>query len=618
LTHILLLLTESPILSPVDEPNLHPSKQKKKMKKTTTVLLVMMMGFFLTGEINAQCNCVLSVQKTNVNCNGENSGTATAFASGGIAPYSYLWSDGQTTALAVNLYAGVYTVTATDASGCSAVKSVTVSQKPAINSVQLVTKTSCNGVCDGTDSVAVSGGQAPYQFVWSTGATTQAVSGLCPGIYTVTITDALGCVKVCVGHNAVTEPGPVVVATSDADINCSGSCSGNASASASGGFIPYAYAWSNGATSSAINALCANTYTVIATDAHGCSGSASVSITQPLALNVNVTVNVANAPGALTANPTGGTLPYTYLWSNGVTTAGITNLTAGTYTVTVTDANGCYGSASAVIRGNCGGFRTQTQGGWGAEPHGNNPATYLYANFNAAFPQGIIVGGCSKTITLTTPQAVTDFLPSGTTPRSLTASLVNPGGNYKNVLAGQVVALAISIGFDNYDAAFGVSGTPLAAQIINNGTFAGWSVQQVFDEANRKLGGCVSAYSHSALNDVISSINENYDDGNSNKGFLSCPGTARLENMNSTAETRINIYPNPSRGSVTVSFKNQDNVPATINVYSHTGLLVKTFTVAGNNDGSFNLNLSDLSAGIYNITYTSGTTAASAKVVLMY
>jgi hypothetical protein len=588
------------------------------MKKNSTLFTLLIVFFSMIGHFaDAQCNCIISIQKTNVNCNGDNTGSATAIVNGGVAPYTYLWSDGQTNATAVNLYAGIYTVTATDVNGCSASKSVTVSQKPVINSVQLVTKTSCFGVCDGKDSVAVSGGQPPYQFVWSTGATTQAISGLCPGIYTVTITDALGCIKVCVGHNAVTEPGPVVVATSDADVSCYGVCDGTASAQASNGFLPYEYNWSNGATSAVINALCANTYTVTATDAHGCSGSAVVVISEPSALVVNVTVNVANAPGSLTANPSGGTAPYNYLWNNGATTAAITNLNAGVYTVTVTDANGCSGIASATITGNCGGFRTQTQGGWGTSPHGNNPGSYLYANFNAAFPQGITVGGCGKTLKLTTPQAVTAFLPSGSTPKALTASLVNPGGSYKNVFAGQVVALAISIGFDNYDASFGSSGTPLAGQVINSGTFAGWTVQQAFDEANKKLGGCVSVYSFSALNDVISSINENYVDGATNNGFLSCPGAARKGNSISTTANTVSFYPNPvSNGSVTVLFENAEHGKAVVDIYNHAGIKVKSFSVDAN-IVSAQFDLAELSAGIYNVMISGIGSSSSSRIVVL-
>ena len=168
-----------------------------------------------------------------------------------------------------------------------------------------------------------------------------------------------------------------------------------------------------------------------------------------------------------------------------------------------------------------GGLRTQTQGGWGAPPNGNNPGAYVHANFASPFPGGLVVG-CNKTITLTSAQAVTNFLPQGSTPKALTANYVNPSANI-TVLAGQITALKLSIGFDDYDVNFGASGTHLGDMIVNSGTFAGWTVSQLLAEGEKKLGGCASAYSASQLNDAISKVNENNDNGNTDKGFLRCP-----------------------------------------------------------------------------------------------
>lgn len=171
----------------------------------------------------------------------------------------------------------------------------------------------------------------------------------------------------------------------------------------------------------------------------------------------------------------------------------------------------------------CDGFRTQTQGGWGACPNGNNPASYLHANFNSAFTGGVTIG-CNNTLHLATAQDVRDFLPSGSSPSGLPAgATINPGGNYNNVFAGQVTALTLTVGFDNYDPNFGSSSTLLQDLIINSGTFQGWTVGQVLQEANNKIGGCGSSYSYSQLNNIISNINQNYVDGNSNGGLLDCP-----------------------------------------------------------------------------------------------
>jgi hypothetical protein len=251
---------------------------------------------------------------------------------------------------------------------------------------------------------------------------------------------------------------------------------------------------------------------------------------------------VSGHEGALTIFPTGGLPPYSFRWSTGSQLSYVSGLGAGDYSVTVTDASGARFSASAEIDGfNCSAasceFRTQTQGGWGAVPHGNNPGVYLHANFANAFPNGLVVG-CNNTLTLTSAQAVTDFLPSGSTPAALTQNLVDPAGSYDNVLAGQVVALSLSVGFDNYDAGFGTSSGSLAGLVIANGDFAGMTVQQVLDEANAFLGGCASVYTASQLNDAVSALNENFDDGTVNNGYVLCPQASDLSvSIDATDET---------------------------------------------------------------------------------
>lgn len=170
-------------------------------------------------------------------------------------------------------------------------------------------------------------------------------------------------------------------------------------------------------------------------------------------------------------------------------------------------------------------LRTQTPGGWGAPPEGNNPGAYLHANFGAAFPAGLVVG-CTKTITLTSAQAVTNCMPQGGTPSSLAMSYVNPTNkpkdpnNPKNTLAGHVIALKLSVTFDAWDEDFGASSTHLANAVVTSGDFMGWTVAQVLAEAEKVLGGCASSYSAAQMTTVLTAINECYVDGTTNTGFL--------------------------------------------------------------------------------------------------
>jgi hypothetical protein len=171
----------------------------------------------------------------------------------------------------------------------------------------------------------------------------------------------------------------------------------------------------------------------------------------------------------------------------------------------------------------CGQLRTQTPGGWGAEPNGNNPGTYLHANFDAAFPNDLKIGCAGGyTITMTTAQAITNLLPTGGQAAKLKASAVDPA-EIKNVLVGHLIALTLSLRFDIVDADFGPAGVHLGDMIISSGPFAGKTVNQFMTIANNVIGGCSNAYSIGDINTTASLINENYVDGLVDKGYLTCP-----------------------------------------------------------------------------------------------
>jgi hypothetical protein len=150
-----------------------------------------------------------------------------------------------------------------------------------------------------------------------------------------------------------------------------------------------------------------------------------------------------------------------------------------------------------------------------------------------------VVGTVSRNLSLTSAKAVDDFLPSGSTPRALDKSYVNPGQTYQNVFAGQVVALTLNVRFDEWDANFSSNTIKLGDLIVNSETFAGWIVYQVLAEANKVLAGEASMYSASELNAIVDAINNNYDGGKVNLGLLSCPCTT-------TASKQITSYTSKS------------------------------------------------------------------------
>lgn len=166
---------------------------------------------------------------------------------------------------------------------------------------------------------------------------------------------------------------------------------------------------------------------------------------------------------------------------------------------------------------------TFTQGGWGSNPHGNNPGTYLLQHFAGAFPNGLTVGCSTYTLTLTSAQAVSDFLPCGGPVAALTANYTNPT-TLANTLAGQLVALTLSVGFDVYDTTFAGSPLNLGNLTVVSGVFQGMTVNAILAEANKALGGCPTNFSLSDLNAILTSINENFDNGTVNNGIVKCSG----------------------------------------------------------------------------------------------
>lgn len=180
-------------------------------------------------------------------------------------------------------------------------------------------------------------------------------------------------------------------------------------------------------------------------------------------------------------------------------------------------------SPLSTVEISCGQHRTQTQGGWGSNPSGNNPGAYLHAHFDAAF--GELTVGCAPDnyyIKLTSAQAVTDLLPTGGKPASLTSNVTDPAA-VKSVLVGQIVALKLSVGFDYYDPNFGESSVPLGKMIIGSGVFKGYAVVDFLNIAEQVLGGCNTAFTPTQVNETASAINQNNVDGKTDNGFLVCP-----------------------------------------------------------------------------------------------
>ncbi|CAF0787684.1 unnamed protein product [Rotaria sordida] len=310
---------------------------------------------------------VALVNQHNVTCYGFSNGSATVTASGGTGALSYVWNTvpQQVGTSATNLVAGTYVVTVTDVFGCFRTLTVTITQPAAPLSAVINDRTNvlCFGQSTGSATVTVSGGTTAYSYSWNTNPvqTTQTASNLPAGTYIVTVTDANGCVTSA--STVISQPATAVNAsiTNSTNILCFGNATGSATVSAIGGTPGYTYLWNTvpAQTGSTATGLVAGTYNVTVTDANGCFVVRTVTITQPnapLSASITNSVNVCPtfATGSATVTPSGGTPNYLYTWSTvpAQHNATATGLAAGTYTVTVTDANGCTTTATAVINNN--------------------------------------------------------------------------------------------------------------------------------------------------------------------------------------------------------------------------------------------------------------------------
>ncbi|HET6243595.1 MAG: PKD domain-containing protein [Bacteroidetes bacterium] len=297
-----------------------------------------------------------STTQQNVSCNNGSNGAATMNVLGGASGYTYLWSasaGGQTGQTAAGLPAGTHSVTATDANGCQIIRSVTITQP-----TQLIIATSnvnviCNGQANGTATVYSSGGVIPYSYSWSSGASSSTATNLAAGTYLITVTDANGC---AVQTNVtITQPNTLTSTTSSVAVGCYGNANGSVSVVASGGNAGYNYFWNpSGQTTQTSAGLIAGTYQITITDSKGCQTINSATVIQPVsALAANITKNNVSCfngnNGSATVNPSGGTSPYSYQWSNNSINQTATGLIAGNYSVIVTDANSCTYATNVTI-----------------------------------------------------------------------------------------------------------------------------------------------------------------------------------------------------------------------------------------------------------------------------
>jgi gliding motility-associated-like protein len=291
----------------------------------------------------------LVITGENVSAFGGTDGQIYLSVSGGIPPYIFIWSNGVSTQNNPNVPAGLYTVDVIDQNGCEATASITIQEPLEPLGFSYITRNiTCNGGSDGQIFTFATGGVPPYSYLWSTGDTLSYLDMIPAGTYIMTVTDANSITFV--DSVVITEPDPFSFSYTSSSPSCFGLSDGSIDFSVIGGTEPYYYQWYNGdyalaGTSEDLNNIMADNYIVIVTDTFGCTQQYALSLNQPELLVSSISGNDIECSGETTGSVTltveGGTPPYTFIWSNSSTTQNLDNVEAGTYSVTISDSNGC-------------------------------------------------------------------------------------------------------------------------------------------------------------------------------------------------------------------------------------------------------------------------------------
>lgn len=293
---------------------------------------------------------LVATDTTDASCLGISDGSITVSGTGGTQPYRYSIDGGAFTNDSTfdNLDAGSYDFTVEDNNGCQFTQTFSIGFITTINATITSTNVGCNGDTTGSITISASGGASPYTYSLD-GTNFQALNtftGLAADNYTVTVKDDNGCLGI--ETVTITEPDELAVSVvSTTAASCFNTTDGSLEIDVTGGTSPYNFDWSNDSTTQNLINVGGGSYTVVVTDNNGCTATLTATVGQSPEMFIDLESGIkpvscnGQSDGGVNVKVLGGTPPYSYVWTGGANTEDISNVVAGTYTLTVSDANGC-------------------------------------------------------------------------------------------------------------------------------------------------------------------------------------------------------------------------------------------------------------------------------------
>lgn len=540
---------------------------------------------------------------TNELCFADSNGAIDLTVQYGSPAYSYLWNTGDTIEDLTNLTQGTYIVTIIDTAGSALIDTFVVAGNPQIVLSGTQTPASNSTTADGGYDLSVSGGVAPFTFVWSNTTNTEDLTSVLAGAYSVTVTDSAGCTEtlaITIDSLSGAAP-PLIVTVNVTNEVCFGDGNGAIDLSIVGGMPPYTYVWNIGDTTQDLTNITAGTYFVTVSD----NDTATVIDSIVVGGNPEIIVTGTMTPptsgtatdGALDISVSGGTSPYSFFWSNAMTTEDIMNLSIGSYTVTVTDSLGCTASET---------FAVDTIPALSLVSLSSD-VTCLETN-NGAIDLTIIGGLAPFTISWSNGASTEDItgLAAGNYTVTVTDSFgqveiltdsVGSNPSFPNPTVGPVIGSSSVQSWNSYTYT-----VPLS-----NGSAFNWTVDGGL--INNTASNAASVQWNAGPDGTIY-ITET--DANGCIGYDSLAVTIIFLGVNETHENTVQVYPNPSNGQLTINLPEAFST-AKLSVVSLSGVLVHQQRIEGLN--SF-VSLDGVSKGTYIMQFENEGVVLYHKVVI--